>query len=229
MKGGISRQSPVIRWRVNPCQSDLPFRYKRGESGRPRKETAVKKEQILQMKKLISIIFIFVFSFAVFGQKTVADLKPSHAIALERFLSKTKDYFFLSENMTDDKDIKYSRKWLLGKNRKPYYITGDFNRDGVMDFALILSDISTSTKGGPVREEEEEKYREYPLAVVIFNGIKGGGFRQSFIQKVEATYGCYLSLDEDKKKRLYFAVFETDNQTMTFTPVGKGYITEFDL
>ncbi len=181
------------------------------------------------MKKLISIIFIFVFSFAVFGQKTVADLKPSHAIALERFLSKTKDYFFLSENMTDDKDIKYSRKWLLGKNRKPYYITGDFNRDGVMDFALILSDISTSTKGGPVREEEEEKYREYPLAVVIFNGIKGGGFRQSFIQKVEATYGCYLSLDEDKKKRLYFAVFETDNQTMTFTPVGKGYITEFDL
>ncbi len=77
--------------------------------------------------KCLSIIFILIFGLSVLGQKTVADLKPAHAVALEEFLSKNK------------------------------------------------------------------------------------------------VTGFYL-----KRKRLYFGVFESDADTFTMTPVGKGYIIEYD-
>ncbi len=173
------------------------------------------------MKKLFSIIFVFVFPFAVFGQKTVADLKLSHAIALEQFLSKNKDYGFLSENVMDAEDMKFIRQY-LGKTLKPYYNTADYNKDGVMDFALIVS------KKGTPKQAEDGDYFIHSLAVVIFNGIKKGGFRQAFIENVEVPLNCFLRLSDDKKKQLYFGVTETDADTMIFTPVGKGYIIEFD-
>ncbi len=55
--------------------------------------------------KLLSIIFILVLSFSVFSQKRVADLQPAHAAALEAFLSKNKDYGFMSENVLDDENL----------------------------------------------------------------------------------------------------------------------------
>jgi len=54
------------------------------------------------MKKLLSIIFLLTLSVSIFGQKTVAELQPKHAIALENFLSKNKNYQFLSERAFDE-------------------------------------------------------------------------------------------------------------------------------
>jgi hypothetical protein len=159
-----------------------------------------------------------------FAQKTVADLKPVHAIALEEFLSKNKDYQFLSEKSIDADYLKYMRQG-LGKLLTPYYKVADFNRDGIIDFALILS-----KKGNPKKDEtvtSEEHSYVYPLAVVIFNGNKKRRFKKAFIEDLEEPLVCFLNLTNEKKKRLYFGVYET-HAGFIMTPVGKGYIVEYD-
>jgi hypothetical protein len=172
------------------------------------------------MKLLLPTFFIFALSTISFGQKTVADLKPAHAVALEQFLSKNKDYGFLSENVIEAEDLKFMRKY-LGKTLKPFYNTADYNGDGVIDFALIIS------KKGTPKKAEDGDYFIHSLAVVIFNGVKKGGFKQAFIENVEVPLNCFIKLTNEKKKKLYFGVNETDADTMIFTPVGKGYIIEY--
>lgn len=176
------------------------------------------------MKFYISILITLVLAFPAFAQKTVKDLKPAHAIALENFLSKNKTYSFLSEKSLDAEYLAEVRKW-FGKTLNPYYHVGDFNHDKITDFALILS-----RKGEPKEDKgvtsEPHKY-VYPLAIIIFNGIKNGIFRQAFLEDVEVPLACFLNTDGDKKKELYFGVFESDADTMLFTPVGKGYIIEY--
>ena len=90
------------------------------------------------MKPILSLMCIFILSLMCFGQKTVADLQSKHAIALEDFLSKNKNYGFLSEKVISEDNLKEMRKY-NGKNLQPFYRVGDFNRDRVTDFALILS------------------------------------------------------------------------------------------
>jgi hypothetical protein len=175
------------------------------------------------MKKLLPLL-ILIFAFSAFGQKSVAELKPKHAIALEHFLSKNKDFGFVSEKALDAEYLKEMRKYF--KDLKPYYNAADYNRDGVIDFAMILS------KKGEIEDQGEgfgETHRyNHPMAIVIFNGIKNGGFRKAFIEEVKVPLACFLNLSDKKKPRLYFGVFESDADTFTMTPVGKGYIIEYD-
>lgn len=107
---------------------------------------------------------------ASFGQKSVADLKPAHALALEDLLSKSRIYEFLSEKTIDAKYLKTMRE-ALGNSLTPFYQVGDFNQDKIIDFALILS-----RKGKPIDQDtefsKEHRYR-YKLAIVIFRGKKG--------------------------------------------------------
>jgi hypothetical protein len=90
------------------------------------------------MKLILSLSSIFILSVLCFGQKSVADLKPSHATALEQFLSKNKEYQFLSSKVIDAEYMKFIRK-SFGKTFEPYYQVGDFNHDKIVDFAIILS------------------------------------------------------------------------------------------
>jgi len=48
------------------------------------------KKEISKMKLILSSLCIFILPVLCFGQKAVADLKLSHVIALEQFLSKNK-------------------------------------------------------------------------------------------------------------------------------------------
>jgi hypothetical protein len=159
-----------------------------------------------------------------FGQKRVADLSPTHAAALEAFLSTNKNYQFLSEKVQDAEYLKEMSKY-FGKTIKPYYQVADFNHDKIIDFAMILS-----RKGEPKENEgitsEPHKY-DYPLAVIIFNGNKNGTFRKAFIEDIEAPLACFLNVEGTKKKQIYFGVFESDADTRIFTPAGKGYIIEY--
>lgn len=174
--------------------------------------------------KILPIILILIFSFSVFGQKSVTDLKPSHAVALEQFLSKNKKYQFLSEKAIDAEYLAQMREW-FGKTLKPYYAVGDFNHDKITDFALILSREGTPRKNEDVYSEDLQY--DYPLAVVIFNGSKAGTFRQAFIEDIDAPLVCLLSVEGNRKKVLSFGVAESDADTKFFTPVGKGYIIEY--
>jgi hypothetical protein len=165
---------------------------------------------------------MFILSVQCFGQKTIADLKPSHATALRQFLSKNKDYRFLSTKVISAGYMKFMRE-SMGKTFEPYYQTADFNRDKIADFAVILSRKGERRKSGAT--SEEHKY-DYPLAVVIFNGNKNGTFRKAFVEAIEAPLVCSLSVNRTGKKTIGFGVFETDNIRI-FKSVGKGYVTEY--
>lgn len=175
------------------------------------------------MKLILASLCIFILPVLGFGQKAVANLKPSHAIALEQFLSKNKDYQFLSSKVIDAEYMKFIRE-SFGKTFEPYYQVADFNRDKSEDFAVILSRKGERKESGAT--SEEHKY-DYPLAVVIFNGNKNGTFTKVFAEDVEAPLVCFLNVDRTKKKTIYFGVFESDADTRIFTPVGKGYIIEY--
>lgn len=175
------------------------------------------------MKILLLTSFIFALATLCFGQKTVADLKPIHAEALEQFLSKNKNYQFLSENVIDDENLKYIHQD-FGKFFKPYYSVADFNHDKIEDFALILQRKGKRT----FIEGNGEGYEyDYPLAVIIFNGNKKGTFIKAFIEDIEAPLLCLLNVDGKKKKQIYFGIYASDADTKIFTPVGKGYIIEY--
>ena len=175
------------------------------------------------MKLILSSLCVFILSALCFGQKTVADLKPSHATALEQFLSKNKEYQFLSSKVIDAEYMKFIRE-SFGKTFAPYYRVADFNLDKIADFAVILSRKGERKENGAT--SEEHKY-DYPLAVVIFNGNKNGTFTKAFVEDIEAPLVCFLNVEGTKKKTIYFGVFESDADTRIFTPVGKGYIVEY--
>jgi hypothetical protein len=175
------------------------------------------------MKSLL-LILMLAFSFSVFGQKTISELKPAHASALKLFLSKNKDYSFLSEKAFDADTLRQYRKD-FGKHLIPYYRVGDFNRDGISDFALVLSrkggrTINTGEAGSPYEFNR-------PLAVVIFNGAKNGTFRNAFIEKVDKPLVSFLSWTPQSKEPLSFAVYATDDYFM-MKPVSSGYVVEYD-
>jgi hypothetical protein len=174
------------------------------------------------MKLILTLSCIFILSGLCFGQKAVADLKPLHATALEQFLSKNKEYQFLSSNVIDAEYMKFIRE-SSGKTFEPYYQVGDFNQDKIADFAVILARKGKRKASGAT--SKEHKY-DYPLAVVIFNGNKNGTFRKAFVENIEAPLVCFLSIKGTKKKTICFGVFETDSNTRIFKPVGKGYITK---
>jgi hypothetical protein len=177
------------------------------------------------MKLHLTIILTLVLSLGVYGQKNTASLNSKHAAALEQFLSKNKNYGFLSDKFFDQAELKEFRKH-AGKTATPYYAVGDFNSDGAFDFAVILSRKGKRTRhGGSVGSPWEF---DYPLTVVIFNGNKRGGFTPAFIQNLKVPYVSLLSVEgSGRKKRLYFGVYASDADTMFFSPKGKSYIVEY--
>jgi hypothetical protein len=179
------------------------------------------------MKKCFPIfisICILISCSQIFGQKSIKDLKPQHAAALESFLSKNKSYKFLSENSIDAGYLKEMSE-SFGKTLRPFYQTADFNQDKIADFAVILSRKGARKLNEGVTSEPH-RY-DYPLAVVIFNGGKNGTFRQAFIEHIEAPLACFLNVEGAKKKELYFGVFQTDSYTTLFSPNGKSYAVKY--
>ena len=172
------------------------------------------------MKWVCSVSMIAVGVCAVLGQKQMSDLGQKHAAALETFLSKNVDYGFLSESVIDSQYLRDMRKDF--KSLKPYYKAGDLNGDGVSDFAVVLSRKGDRKDNG---EAVAETHRySYPLAIVIFNGTKKGTYNKALVEDIEAPYVCFLNTHTVRgKRKLYFAVFETDADTRIFSPAGKVY------
>jgi hypothetical protein len=161
-------------------------------------------------------------SAGVMAQKSVSDLPPSQAAVLQQFLTKHAGLEFLSETVADQSILKDMRK-NFGMNFKPFYRAGDFNNDGVPDFAMILV-----KEGGPTGDQGEDiaaTHRSlYDITVVIFNGA-GKTYTQAFVKTTKAPRVCFLNTTNEKRKRLTFGVYETD-EGFTMTAFGKGYIIE---
>ncbi len=171
--------------------------------------------------KIILLMFLMgALSICSFGQKKLDNLKPHHKTALNGFLSKNRDYKFLSEDKIAADYLKIMRGD-FGKSFAPYYRVGDFNNDKAIDFAMILA-----KKGTPIDQgkemSKEHRYRQ-KLAIIIFNGQKAGGFGKAFIKDIGAPYVCFLNLTQEKNKKLYFGIYETD-ETYLLVPKGRGYV-----
>jgi hypothetical protein len=175
------------------------------------------------MRTVFPIIIVMLLFGATHAQTKIGDLHPSHAKTLDEFLSRNPGYQFMPETVLDADYLKDMRKGISGG--KPYYNAADFNRDGIVDFALVLR-----RKGEPKDNGDgmAETHRfDYPLTIVIFNGDRQGKFTKAFIADIEAPFASFLDLSVVRRKRqLYFGVSETDN-LQYFTPAGKGYTVTY--
>lgn len=175
------------------------------------------------MKKIaLSLLCVLLSPLYCAAQKSVADLLPAHASALQEFLTTRPELDFMSERLLDRDYLKYMREH-LGARFTPFYQKGDFNQDLQQDFAVILM------KDAPPEEDPDladtHRFR-YQVTVVIFNGSRGGKYKAAFVKNTTAPLVCFINTTGAKKKRLYFGVFETD-ESFGMAPAGKGYIAEY--
>jgi hypothetical protein len=173
------------------------------------------------MSKVILILLLLLSSLNVAAQKSVSQLAPAHASALQQFLSEHSDLDFLSERDCDREALKGMREH-FGARFMPFYRVGDFNYDGRQDFALVLA------KDTPPKEDPDlaDTHRfQYEVTVVVFNGLRRGGYKAVFIKNTTAPLVCFLAMSQEKRSKLYFAIYETD-AGFVITPAGQGYIAE---
>lgn len=172
------------------------------------------------MKKLL-FFFTLLFSMNAFAQKSVSELLPAHAAALQEYLAAHKNNGFRQEYVLDEEFLKAMRKY-RSKGFKPNYITGDFNRDRIKDFAVLMT-----REGEPVKNDSgtETHNPDYPLTLVIFNGLKKGGFRVAYNIDLMGPAAAFIDYYQ---RSFFYGVFESDAYTFGLAPAGKGYIMEFE-
>lgn len=183
------------------------------------------------MRYLLTTLFFFAVSTVAFSQGSINDLLPAHAAELNRYLSANSERSFRSEHILSADYLKDVRgEWGFGAKFKPNYVVGDFNQDGLTDFALLLRRNGKETWSADLKptervESEHEPLR--PLTLVIFNGLKGGRFRVAFTQDLTGPNAGFISITTNRRKKvLYYGVFETDSDTFTLVPKGTGYTTK---
>ncbi|CAN5271350.1 hypothetical protein BH20ACI2_BH20ACI2_16360 [soil metagenome] len=171
--------------------------------------------------KGLSALAIFCFALTVTGQKSVSDLATNHAAALESYLSANKTLTFRQDHNLSDEYLNSVHEW-FGKRFKPNYAVGDFNRDKIGDFALLLYREGKSEPSGASGENNEHT-PDYPHRLVVFNGSKRG-FRVAYTTDLMGPHAAFIRFD----KKLYYGIFETDSDTFILAPAGRGYIMEFE-
>ena len=172
----------------------------------------------LQIAVVLSSLIMM--PICVRAQRKLSDLPPAQAAAVQDYLAKHSQLEFLAESRMDQSMLREMRKD-FGARLKPYYRAGDFNRDGVQDFAIVL------VKKGPPSEDQgpglaqTHRYR-HEMSVVIFNGQKAGGYTTAFAEKTTAPLVSLLNESSGKRKRLYFGVYQTD-EVFFISPAGRSY------
>src|SRR5688500_17959228 len=93
--------------------------------------------QVLTKTALI-VFSILLFPLGSQAQQSIANLNPAHAAALEKFIRQRPHLEFPSEKQINQKTLKDMRK-NFDARLTPFYRVGDFNADGLQDFALVLA------------------------------------------------------------------------------------------
>src|SRR5687768_16806472 len=166
---------------------------------------------------------LFGTSASVFGQASVGDLSPAHVAAVETYLSKNRQNTFRPE--VGAGYLKYMRE-SFGKKFAPNYVVADLNGDRIKDFAVLLNRTGRPTNQPADANASKEHFPNYPLTLVVFNGMKGGKFRVAFTQNLDGPNAAFINLTTARRKRLYYGVFETDSDTFTLVPSGRGYVVK---
>ena len=163
------------------------------------------------MRLAFVAIALLVSARPAVAQRSVTEYTPAQRVALQEFISKNPGYQFIPETWVEEDTLRAARiEWGFGRRFKPYYQVGDFNRDRLPDFAVVLltGRSADDPNGG--------------LHVVIFNGVKGGRYRVAHVEHEEFNTATFINVGGG---RLYVGVFETDSAGC-FVPAGRGYIVE---
>lgn len=164
------------------------------------------------MKRIFLLLLLsFTATAAPGAQRSVTEYTPAQRAALQEFISKNTGYQFIPDTWFEEDTLKAARnEWGFGENFKPYYQVGDFNRDGLRDFAVILL---------TGKNAEDPKSG---MHVVVFNGVRGDKYRVAHVEHEDFNTATFISIGG---KRLYVGVMETDSAGC-FIPAGRGYIVE---
>lgn len=163
--------------------------------------------------KAILACLLFSVPVAVAAQRSVREYTPGQRAALQEFIEKHPQYQyqFIPDTWFDATTLSAARnEWGFGKAFKPYYQTGDFNRDGMQDFAVIL--LTGENIEGPARG----------MHVVIFNGERGNKYRVAHVEREEFSPALFI---KKAGNELFVGIMETDSAGC-FVPDGRGYIVE---
>ena len=171
--------------------------------------------------RVLPLLVVVCLAITVSGQKSVSQLAANHAAELEKYLSANKTLTFRQEHNLSDEYLKSVNEW-FGKGFKPNYAVGDFNRDKIGDFAVLLYREGKSEPSSASGENNEHT-PDYPLRLVVFNGTKRG-FRVAYTTDLMGPHAAFIRFD----KKLYYGIFETDSDTFILAPAGLGYIMEFE-
>ncbi len=159
-----------------------------------------------------------------------AHFKPEHREVLREWL-KSKPFLrpaveeidnsmFQEKNYRDKanfkKNFEGNMKMLresVGGNGYQYYSVGDMNRDGKVDFAVLLVDCSS--KG-------TDEFDDFALA--IFNApFKVEQSPAYFEKDLSGVTNSYIVYNLMTEKHLYLGKFESDVLCATYYPKGKTY------
>ena len=181
------------------------------------------------MANLIVVLMLIVFGAThLAGQTSVSDLKPSHAAALKGYLSEHQDRSFRQETILSEDYLKsFRNEEGFGKSFKPNYSAADFNGDGSEDFAVLLNREGKEEWPEELEEGQRthsEHFPDHPLTLLVFNGIKGGKFRLAFSKDLMGPNAAFINLETRRRKKvLYYGIFESDADTFSLSPAGRGY------
>lgn len=163
------------------------------------------------MKYTFTLLILVISASVTMPQRSVTEYTPAQRAALQAFLARNPTYQFIPETLFDAETLSSARnEWGFGRNFRPYYQTGDFNRDGRQDFAVVLL---------TGRNAADSNRR---MHVVIFNGARGNTYRVAHIEHEEFSTALFISTN---RRGLYVGVMETDS-TGCFRTAGRGYIVE---
>jgi hypothetical protein len=163
------------------------------------------------MKRIFFVLLLLLMPIVVLAQRSVSEYTPAQRAALQSFISRNPSYQFIPETWFDEETLSAARnEWGFGRNFKPYYQTGDFNRDGKRDFAVIL------LSGRNADDQNRGTY------VVVFNGVRGNTYRVAHIEREEFSTALFINTS---RNRLHVGIMETDS-VGCFVPAGRGYIVE---
>jgi hypothetical protein len=168
------------------------------------------------MQRLAKITIIAVGCFlAVYPCFAAHTLTARQEEVLASWLSRNPDFRLATdEDCKCDEDIQQMKHgdggvWKPVPDYHPYTATGDFNGDGVSDFAVVVIDKTKSMKN---------------FELLVFNGPFRNGMRApAFVQSgLERGDALFFGPPRPRPYRLVVGPFESDN-TAILVPHGRTY------
>ena len=170
------------------------------------------------LRVLTAFILFVVCAHTAIAAPIPPYIDPAHVAVLQRWLEVNPSYRVATDvdcSCEDDiKRMRYSQQgaWRANPNYHPYYVIGDFNWDGISDFAV-----------GVVRAGNAKQFQ-----VVVFHGPFGPRHRAraAFVSEpLNLGQGLFFGDPRPLPHMLLVGAFESEGATLRPSP--SGYVWEY--